>query len=65
VLERADWAPWGAIHYREVYRGPDRAYNDFPAESASLTWLYRIRAGASGKAGTWSESVTVTFIRDR
>jgi hypothetical protein len=62
VLERAGgWAPPGAApEFREVYRGPGHVYNDVPATSTGYqSWRYRVRAGISGKAGSWSEPVEV------
>jgi hypothetical protein len=56
--------------WREVYRGPHRSYDDVPSgEGPELRvrpalspatvqwWLYRVRAGASGQAGMWSNTL--------
>jgi hypothetical protein len=39
--------------FLEVYRGPDRSYND--TLFFYVVWLYRVRASASGQAGKWSD----------
>jgi hypothetical protein len=59
VLERAP-GPRGAAGFGEVYRGPGQVYDDAPATTTNRTsWRYRVRAGASGEAGRWSEPVEV------
>ncbi len=73
VLERAEESsPFFLPDFREVYRGPDRSYEQFPLPIVGphevygvrvlprpLPTLlrYRVRAGASGKAGKWSDTL--------
>jgi hypothetical protein len=61
VLERAREAHRGDPElFQEVYRGPDRSYNDVPGESTSLgVWRYRVRASASGQVSGWSDTLSL------
>ena len=71
VLERARWRPvrgGGPLRvggdlrgsFQEVYRGPDRSYNNVPlSDSSAEGWHYRVRASASGQAGKWSDALEV------
>jgi hypothetical protein len=62
VLERAHENYRGDQEiFQEVYRGPDRSYNEIPAQSTGLgSWSYRVRAAsASGQAGKWSDTLSL------
>lgn len=46
--------------FQEVYRGPDRSYNDAPlSDSRVAGWRYRVCARASGQDGKWSDALEV------
>jgi hypothetical protein len=63
VLERARENYRGEQNlFKEVYRGPDRSYNEIPGGSTGLgRWHYRVRAAsASGQAGKWSDTLSLT-----
>jgi hypothetical protein len=61
VLQRVS-EPVRDRDFREVYRGPDRVYEDAPAASTTTaSWRYRVRAVRSpGRASEWSDEVSVT-----